>query len=713
MNPTTGGHFSKPTPHPRPRTGLGRDRLRTRPRCRSGLAVSGTLHLVVLVALLRVADLTPAPVRFDVFAADPIEAAAEHAVAEASPEPPRPRPTAALPKGRVLQSARPPVRSVRPRAAVPARPVGARSVAPPSRPGAAAPATGPVAAVAGAVSEPGAHPSPPDRTVPIAALPAASPSVAPAHADLSLSAAASSDAVEEPAPAPGSLAALEPPTQPSPPTVGRAATSGQPDVPAPRAAAAKTVIAPGPETPAVTAAEPLEPVPAMPLAAAPPTTTASAPAPVPAPQPPSTPVAVPPPSPPLAESGDAEPLAQTTPAPVPPPRPSPPKPPIRIETAEQSTPSSTVGLVAAEPARPPVIARAASEASRPADSPAVLRDSSPLGLGLGRLQIRLDGASMRTTDHATDVISGTLVGGQPERVVVQIDEQTSVPTLAGRAFATAVKLSPGVNRVRVLAIDAQGGQVEEVVTVQYKPPMASPVTITSPRDGHTLGPEDPPLVTVQGEVADPGLGAVWIVANDLRVMAPITAGRFRYVLPVLEPTVRVRAETGGEDGRSATVTVDATAALPAIGLFLEDWPRDTPGPTQMTVTWRPDPARLDGGAYPVQLRESATDTGEGARQFFYLRSARPGVYTFLMTYRGGVAPRVRPVLSVAGASRPLQPVALDGSGRVVVARVLLPQGVLWEQDDWFTGRSASGDTVTKFRFPEGVSWIERVRGLGR
>ena len=98
---------------------------------------------------------------------------------------------------------------------------------------------------------------------------------------------------------------------------------------------------------------------------------------------------------------------------------------------------------------------------------------------------------------------------------------------------------------------------------------------------------------------------------------------------------------------------------------------------------------------------------------FYLRNARPGVYTFSMTYPAGATPGVRPVLYVGGASRSLQPVTLNRSGRAVVARLLLPQGVLWEQDDWFTGRSASGDTVTKFRFPDGVSWTERLGDLGR
>ena len=46
-----------------------------------------------------------------------------------------------------------------------------------------------------------------------------------------------------------------------------------------------------------------------------------------------------------------------------------------------------------------------------------------------------------------------------------------------------------------------------------------------------------------------------------------------------------------------------------------------------------------------------------------------------------------------------------------MTEVLLPQGILWEQDDWFTGRSESTDTVTKFRLPEGITWTERKSDL--
>jgi len=333
------------------------------------------------------------------------------------------------------------------------------------------------------------------------------------------------------------------------------------------------------------------------------------------------------------------------------------------------------------------------------------------GLGLVRMRIRLDGASTRTTGQDTDVISGTLIGGTPGRVVIDVDGRQSEPTLDGRLFTSTIKLLPGVNHVRVLATDALGAQVEEPVTVDYVPPLAADITLTNPRDGDTLTPGAPPLITVEGQVHDSALTAVWLVANDRRVSVPVSNGRFRHVVPVLEPVVRIRAETRAERRGSATLTVRATAALPPIALALLDWPRDAAGPIDFGVSWRSNPARLEGvRAVPLNAVNSADALG---LELAYLRDASPGVYTFFVTYRAGTRVAIRPVLSFGGAAHALAPMTLDGSGRAVIARVLLPQGVLWEQDDWFTGRSASGDIVTKFRFPDGVSWSERVGDAAR
>ena len=696
-----------------------------RPRFRSGLAFSVVLHLLVLGSLGRLAGLAPAPVRFDVFAADPVDASPRRAAAPSSAKPPRPRPVVAPPKRRLAQPARRPVSSVRAGASAPA---GDALIATSARP--PDPPVGPTAAAAAETPKfggvavippflPDAQPDA-DPTDPVAGGSISLPSIAPAYSEAPLSLPANeAEVAETPAPAPESLAELEHPTAPSVASMALPGIAARAEVlqPVPGMPIAVAVATPAQTASSLQAAaieqQPAEPpremavAPARPEPPSAPATTAGEPAPLPVPPP--TPVAMPEALRPLAQSAAPESLAEATGALAADSAP-PLSPPIPGHVAGPVPPSAPAEPAADQPL-PPAIASAVPTALPRADSPAA--GSSPLGLGLGRLRIRLDGASMRATDRETDVISGTLVGGQPERVVVQVGDQTSVPSLAGRAFASAVKLSPGVNRVRVLATDAQGAVVEEVVTVQYDPPVKPVVAITSPSDGHTLAADDPPLVTVQGEVTDTDVSAVWIVANDRRVMIPVTAGRFRHVLPALEPTVRVRAETGTEGGGSATVTVDATAALPAIGLFLSDWPRHSAGPAQMTVTWRPHPARLDGGAPPLPLRGLVADTGDVEADFFYLRNARPGVYTFSLTYRAGATPPVHPVLSVAGAPRSLRPVTLDGSGRAVVARLLLPHGVMWEDDDWFTGRSASGDTVTKFRFPEGVSWIERLGDLGR
>jgi hypothetical protein len=40
----------------------------------------------------------------------------------------------------------------------------------------------------------------------------------------------------------------------------------------------------------------------------------------------------------------------------------------------------------------------------------------------------------------------------------------------------------------------------------------------------------------------------------------------------------------------------------------------------------------------------------------------------------------------------------------------VPQGILWDDGGW-TGKSESVDTITKFRFPECITWIERKTDL--
>jgi len=54
------------------------------------------------------------------------------------------------------------------------------------------------------------------------------------------------------------------------------------------------------------------------------------------------------------------------------------------------------------------------------------------------------------------------------------------------------------------------------------------------------------------------------------------------------------------------------------------------------------------------------------------------------------------------SERALRAVPVDGKGRVVVARILVPQGILWDDGGW-TGKIESVDTIIKFRLPEGIT----------
>jgi hypothetical protein len=278
-----------------------------------------------------------------------------------------------------------------------------------------------------------------------------------------------------------------------------------------------------------------------------------------------------------------------------------------------------------------------------------------------------------------------------------------------------VKIISGTHRARVAA-----KELETEDSTRHAPTAPPAVTLTSPADGLVVTPDDPPVIVVEGRVEDQSTTRVWLVVNDRRIPVEASEGRFRKVLPMTEPALRVWAETAPPDkpaDRSQIVMVRAIGQRTPSGLLVMEWPKGTQDlDVEVSALWRPHPDRLDEAAQPVRLAGILRPSGVAARDIFWLRNIRAGVYTMIVRYRG--LPRngeVHPTLYVPDrdglAERVAQPIRLDGIGKAVLARVLLPQGVLWEQDGWFSGFSESGDTVTKFRFPEGITWVEKKGDL--
>ncbi|HVQ74592.1 MAG TPA: hypothetical protein VMT79_03530 [Candidatus Binatia bacterium] len=350
-----------------------------------------------------------------------------------------------------------------------------------------------------------------------------------------------------------------------------------------------------------------------------------------------------------------------------------------------------------------------------AANPLLPRPGTVLGLGLARVRVELEAPRQKVTDRETDRVSGRVFGGPAGGVSLHVNGVETAVELKERGFRAAVSLRPGLNSIRAVVAGPGGAEAEDAVTVEYVPPLpADGILLASPRDGLTLGADDPPAVVVEGRLGDPAATAVWLVANDRRVQVAAAGGRFRHVVPVLEPAVRIWAELDSPNGapppRSEAVTVHAGAVRPAAGVLVMDWVSD-PEAVEVTASWRGSPERLDVAPVPVSLRPLG---GERDRRpaAFYLGNLRPGIYTFAVRARGaGARAGVHSTLYLGNGGavqqRTLAPVSLGPGERVVLARVLHPHGVFWDEDAWFTGRSESAEAITKFRFPEGVTWVER------
>ena len=334
----------------------------------------------------------------------------------------------------------------------------------------------------------------------------------------------------------------------------------------------------------------------------------------------------------------------------------------------------------------------------------------------GKLLVRLEGPRPWVTESETGTVSGKIVGGLPMRLVLYVNDTIREVVNNEGSFQANVSLQRGLNHIRVVATDWQGTESEDTITVEHIPPrVPNGIAITRPRDGHTLTPDVPPVIQVEGQVEDRDVRTVRLVVNGRRIAVPVHDGRFRKAIPVLEPVVRLWAELPRKRGpplRSQALTVRAPPRSPSLGFILMDWPQGVVGNgVEVSATWRARPERLDSPVQSVPLKVLGAQPNGAPPEVFYIRALKPGVYTFVLKASEVWASGVRPTLYLPGAGqlnpRNLKSFSLMGTGKVVLARVLLPQGVLWEQDEWFTGQSISADTTTKFRLPDGIVWKER------
>src|SRR4029450_7136457 len=157
------------------------------------------------------------------------------------------------------------------------------------------------------------------------------------------------------------------------------------------------------------------------------------------------------------------------------------------------------------------------------------------------------------------------------------------------------------------------------------------------------------------------------------------------------------------------ITVVNTTPGPISVLAIES-PLNSGEQLQVTASWRPLADRFDGVVNGLPLRRFEAGRGGEPSTFFYMRHSRPGVFSLVV--RGdaptsSVSTRLYHLLSGQLSVRDVRSVPIGAGRNRIAARLLFPFGVEWNQSEWFTGRAEGSDTITQFRFPEGVGWTER------
>jgi hypothetical protein len=331
------------------------------------------------------------------------------------------------------------------------------------------------------------------------------------------------------------------------------------------------------------------------------------------------------------------------------------------------------------------------------------------------VRIELDGAAQRSTSKGVETVAGTIFGGANVETRIEFGETAqSLHVQAGR-FQFDVPLKRGLNHVRVVGTNPQGGSAEATVTIDYAPPpVPNGIAIIAPVDGATLGSDDPPIMIVRGRVEDPEASSVAVIVNQVRFEVPVRDGVFEAPVPIVQPVVHLVAEARGGAAatrRSAAVTVHAASGASTTAVLFIDWPSVVPGDARgLRASWRGRPDRLEGPTDVVSVQRFPLPV-ERSRAIYYVRRMRPGAYTFVVD--GAVGQSHVPAgatlfVPVAGAMtmRPLKNLRPNAAGRITLAKLLMPLGVLWDEDDWVIGRSQGPDTITKFN-ANGVSWTER------
>jgi len=114
----------------------------------------------------------------------------------------------------------------------------------------------------------------------------------------------------------------------------------------------------------------------------------------------------------------------------------------------------------------------------------------------------------------------------------------------------------------------------------------------------------------------------------------------------------------------------------------------------------PEPASVD----------LAEEDEPGGKKVFSVANAEKGIYTFVMRHNGDSSRKTSLVIRLlegkkGARDRKFEAVTLDPHGEFSL-KFLMPEGIFWDDESYFTGSIESSDSITKFNDVSGIVWKE-------
>jgi hypothetical protein len=347
--------------------------------------------------------------------------------------------------------------------------------------------------------------------------------------------------------------------------------------------------------------------------------------------------------------------------------------------------------------------------------------------GTGTLEAgagRSEGAGRITTATIEKAAGAGLAGGDGLGKAVAAGSPGSGGTIetggkkmapAGTLYASAAAAPGGASGAGekkgafVEAIRTQISQAAEFGHAALKAVPETGIAIKSPSDGSVIDCLESADITVAGEVKG-NVDKVKVYVNGVSYEARAANGSFKIRIPAQAEKNFIYAEgydSYGDRCVSQSLTcrvinlnpVDMIVYLNCSGAELK-----------VKYGWRPYPLKDKGGK---ERDNEFNMSGNDNQRILTVASGARGIYT--IGIENGSAGQEQAEVHVCifprdPAKRRVRKLGLirlgGGAAADKLVRVLLPEGVFWEDDGWFSGELESTHDTIKYKQPEGIAWKE-------